>query len=62
MGNGVVDSAADTGSANINLTERQKSVLERLGRGDSNKAIARTWESEKEQSKFTSVKSCANSA
>ena len=41
IGDGVVESAADTGSTNINLTERQKSVLERLGRGDSNKAIAR---------------------
>ena len=41
ISDGVVDSAADTGTANINLTERQKSVLERLGRGDSNKAIAR---------------------
>ena len=41
IGDGVVASAADTGTANINLTERQKSVLERLGRGDSNKAIAR---------------------
>ena len=41
IGDGVVVSAADTGTANINLTERQKSVLERLGRGDSNKAIAR---------------------
>jgi DNA-binding NarL/FixJ family response regulator len=28
-------------SANIDLTERQKAVLERLGRGDSNKGIAR---------------------
>jgi len=41
IGDGVVVSAADTGTANINLTERQKSVLQRLGRGDSNKAIAR---------------------
>jgi DNA-binding NarL/FixJ family response regulator len=41
IGDGVVESVADTGTANINLTERQKSVLERLGRGDSNKAIAR---------------------
>ena len=41
ISDGVVASAADTGTANINLTERQKSVLERLGRGDSNKAIAR---------------------
>jgi DNA-binding NarL/FixJ family response regulator len=41
MGDAVVESVADTGSTNINLTERQKSVLERLGRGDSNKAIAR---------------------
>jgi DNA-binding NarL/FixJ family response regulator len=32
---------ADADSTNINLTERQKSVLEHLGRGDSNKAIAR---------------------
>jgi DNA-binding NarL/FixJ family response regulator len=36
-----VENAADAGSININLTERQKSVLNRLGRGDSNKAIAR---------------------
>jgi DNA-binding NarL/FixJ family response regulator len=41
MGDAVVESVAETGSTNINLTERQKSVLERLGRGDSNKAIAR---------------------
>ena len=41
ISDGVVESTADTGTANINLTERQKSVLERLGRGDSNKAIAR---------------------
>ena len=40
-GDGVVENAADAGSININLTERQKSVLERLSRGDSNKAIAR---------------------
>jgi DNA-binding NarL/FixJ family response regulator len=40
-GDGVVENTADAGSININLTERQKSVLERLGRGDSNKAIAR---------------------
>jgi DNA-binding NarL/FixJ family response regulator len=41
VGNGGVANAADAGSININLTERQKSVLERLGRGESNKAIAR---------------------
>jgi DNA-binding NarL/FixJ family response regulator len=41
IGEPVVESVADTGSTNINLTERQKSVLARLGRGDSNKAIAR---------------------
>ena len=41
VGDGVVENAADAGSININLTERQKSVLNRLGRGDSNKAIAR---------------------
>jgi DNA-binding NarL/FixJ family response regulator len=41
MGDAVVESVADTGATNINLTERQKSVLARLGRGDSNKAIAR---------------------
>ena len=41
VGDVVVENAADTGSININLTERQKSVLDRLGRGDSNKAIAR---------------------
>jgi DNA-binding NarL/FixJ family response regulator len=40
-GDGVVDNAADAGSTNVNLTERQKSVLEHLGHGDSNKAIAR---------------------
>ena len=31
----------DAGLTNINLTERQTSVLERLSHGDSNKAIAR---------------------
>jgi DNA-binding NarL/FixJ family response regulator len=41
VGDGSAENAADADSANINLTERQKSVLERLGRGDSNKAIAR---------------------
>jgi DNA-binding NarL/FixJ family response regulator len=41
IGDAIVESVADTGSTNINLTERQKSVLERLGHGDSNKAIAR---------------------
>jgi DNA-binding NarL/FixJ family response regulator len=41
IGDAVVESVADTSSTNINLTERQKSVLERLGHGDSNKAIAR---------------------
>jgi DNA-binding NarL/FixJ family response regulator len=41
VGDVVVENAADDGSTHINLTERQKSVLERLGRGDSNKAIAR---------------------
>src|SRR4029077_3828626 len=41
IGDAVVESVADTGATNINLTERQKSVLARLGRGDSNKAIAR---------------------
>jgi DNA-binding NarL/FixJ family response regulator len=41
IGDAVVESGADTSSTNINLTERQKSVLERLGHGDSNKAIAR---------------------
>ena len=41
MGEAVVERVADTGSSNINLTERQRSVLERLGHGDSNKAIAR---------------------
>jgi DNA-binding NarL/FixJ family response regulator len=41
VGDGVVENAADAGSININLTERQKSVLERLGRGETNKAIAR---------------------
>jgi DNA-binding NarL/FixJ family response regulator len=40
-GDGAVENAADAGSTNVNLTERQKSVLNRLGRGDSNKAIAR---------------------
>jgi DNA-binding NarL/FixJ family response regulator len=40
-GDGVAENALATGSANFNLTDRQKSVLERLGRGDSNKAIAR---------------------
>jgi DNA-binding CsgD family transcriptional regulator len=41
VGDDGAENAADADSANINLTERQKSVLERLGRGDSNKAIAR---------------------
>ncbi len=41
VGDDIVENGADAGSANIDLTERQKSVLERLGRGDSNKAIAR---------------------
>jgi DNA-binding NarL/FixJ family response regulator len=40
-GDGGVEHATDAEPANINLTERQRSVLERLGRGDSNKAIAR---------------------
>jgi DNA-binding NarL/FixJ family response regulator len=40
-GNGVVENALDAGSMNIHLTERQKSVLGRLGCGDSNKAIGR---------------------
>jgi DNA-binding NarL/FixJ family response regulator len=40
-GDGAVESAATAGSINFNLTDRQKSVLERLGRGDSNKTIAR---------------------
>src|SRR3984957_8252109 len=40
-GGGGTEDVADAASTNINLTERQKSVLEHLGRGDSNKAIAR---------------------
>ena len=40
-GDGVVEEAVDAGLTNINLTERQTSVLERLSHGDSNKAIAR---------------------
>jgi DNA-binding NarL/FixJ family response regulator len=40
-GGGGEEDVADAASMNINLTERQKSVLEHLGRGDSNKAIAR---------------------
>jgi DNA-binding NarL/FixJ family response regulator len=40
-GDGVEEDVAAAASMNINLTERQKSVLEHLGRGDSNKAIAR---------------------
>ena len=40
-GDVVVENNAHADSINVNLTERQKSVLERLGRGDSNKAIAR---------------------
>jgi DNA-binding NarL/FixJ family response regulator len=39
--NGAVGGDEVPDSTNINLTERQKSVLERLGHGDSNKAIAR---------------------
>src|SRR4030088_2745480 len=40
-GNGGVEDAGGSGSTNFDLSARQKSVLERLGRGDSNKAIAR---------------------
>jgi len=40
-GKGAVEDAASICSKNINITERQKSVLERLRHGDSNKAIAR---------------------
>jgi len=40
-GDSASDDAVRAGSINLNLTERQKSVLERLTRGDSNKAIAR---------------------
>ena len=40
-GDGAEEDVAAAASTNINLTERQKSVLEHLGRGDSNKAIAR---------------------
>jgi DNA-binding NarL/FixJ family response regulator len=38
---GAGDDAGARGSMDIDLTGRQKSVLERLSRGDSNKAIAR---------------------
>jgi DNA-binding NarL/FixJ family response regulator len=40
-GNGVVENALDADSMNIDLTERQKSVLGRLGCGDSNETIGR---------------------
>jgi DNA-binding NarL/FixJ family response regulator len=40
-GDGVVESVATASSINFNLTDRQKSVLKRLGCGDSNKTIAR---------------------
>jgi DNA-binding NarL/FixJ family response regulator len=40
-GNGAVEGAVTPDSTNINLTGRQKAVLEHLSRGDSNKAIAR---------------------
>ena len=38
---GAAEDTTAAAAANLNLTERQKSVLEHLGRGDSNKAIAR---------------------
>jgi DNA-binding NarL/FixJ family response regulator len=39
--NGAMEDAADAGSALASLTERQRTVLERVSRGDSNKVIAR---------------------
>jgi DNA-binding NarL/FixJ family response regulator len=38
---GTTEDTVGEGSTHLNLTERQKSVLVRLGHGDSNKAIAR---------------------
>jgi DNA-binding NarL/FixJ family response regulator len=40
-GDGAVEDAAGTGSTLAGLTERQRTVLERVSRGDSNKIIAR---------------------
>jgi DNA-binding NarL/FixJ family response regulator len=40
-GNGAMEDAAGTGSTLASLTERQRTVLERVSRGDSNKIIAR---------------------
>ena len=40
-GNGAMEDAAGAGSTLAGLTERQRTVLERVSRGDSNKIIAR---------------------
>jgi DNA-binding NarL/FixJ family response regulator len=40
-GNGAVEDAAGAGSTLAGLTERQRTVLEHVSRGDSNKIIAR---------------------
>jgi DNA-binding NarL/FixJ family response regulator len=40
-GNGATEDAAGAGSTLASLTERQRTVLERVSRGDSNKVIAR---------------------
>jgi DNA-binding NarL/FixJ family response regulator len=40
-GNGALEDAAGAGSTLASLTERQRTVLERVSRGDSNKVIAR---------------------
>jgi len=41
LGKGIGEDATAAGPIDVDLTGRQKAVLERLGRGDSNKAIAR---------------------